>query len=105
MSDASGRKEMQKWAVEKKKQNSIMPEDCVALTSLILMMRRKSGETLKKIPAWQLTKVRNKNEIIPQAKNEGRTVHLASLMDLCHPQEYGVGIKISKIQRSSRTPR
>ena len=41
-------------------------------------------EKLKKIPAWQLAKVRNKNEVIAEARNEGRTVHFASLMDLCH---------------------
>ena len=35
---------------------------------------------LEKILAWQLTKVRNKNEVIA----EGRKVHFASLMDLCH---------------------
>ena len=28
--------------------------------------------------------VRNKNEVIAEARNEGRTVHFASLMDLCH---------------------
>ena len=39
---------------------------------------------LEKILAWQLTKVRNKNEVIAEAKNESRTVHFASLMDLCH---------------------
>ena len=46
-----------------------------------------SGERmgkLEKIPAWQLTKVRNKNEVITEARNEGRKVHFASLMDLCH---------------------
>ena len=39
---------------------------------------------LETIPAWQLTKVRNKNEVIAEARNEGRTVHFASSMDLCH---------------------
>ena len=39
---------------------------------------------LKKIPAWQLTKVRNKSEVIAEARNEGRKVHFASLMDLCN---------------------
>ena len=38
----------------------------------------------EKIRAWQLTKVRNKNEVIAEARNKGRTVHFASLMDLCH---------------------
>ena len=27
-------------------------------------------ETLEKVPAWQLTKVRNKNEVIDEARNE-----------------------------------
>ena len=41
-------------------------------------------EKLKKIPAWQLTKVRNKKEVIDEARNKRRKVHFASLMDLCH---------------------
>ena len=32
----------------------------------------------------QLTKVKNKDEVIAEARKEGRTVHFASLMDLCH---------------------
>ena len=40
--------------------------------------------TLEKIPTWQLTKVRNKKEVISEARNEGRTVHFASVMDVCH---------------------
>ena len=32
----------------------------------------------------QLTKVRNKKEVIDEAKAKGRKVHFASLMDLCH---------------------
>ena len=42
-----------------------------------------NGKNLKK-PAWQLTQVRNKNEVIAEARNKGNTVHVASLMDLCH---------------------
>ena len=41
---------------------------------------------LDKIPAWQMTKVRNKKDVIAEARNEGRTVHFASLMDVCHPE-------------------
>ena len=37
-----------------------------------------------KMPAWQLTKVRNKKEVIDEVRNEGRKVHFASFMDLCH---------------------
>ena len=41
-------------------------------------------ENLWKIPAWRLTKVRNKQEIIAEARKEGKTVHFASLLDICH---------------------
>ena len=37
---------------------------------------------MEKVPAWQLTKVRNKKEVIAEART--RKVHFASLMDLCH---------------------
>ena len=60
----------------------------------------KEREKLEKIPAWQLTKVRNKKEVIDEARNKGREVHFASLMDLCHLKNSdGVGTSISKIQR------
>ena len=39
---------------------------------------------LKKILAWDLTKVRNKSEVIDEARTKGRKVHFASLMDLCY---------------------
>ena len=50
--------------------------------------RRKSSsgqrkENFDKIPAWQLTKVRNKKEVIDEARKEGKTVRFASLMDIC----------------------
>ena len=44
----------------------------------------KRKRKLDKIPAWQLTKVRNKSEVIAEARNKGIMVHFASLMDLCH---------------------
>ena len=44
----------------------------------------KEWEKLEEIPAWQLTKVKNENEVIAEARNEGRNVHFASSMDLCH---------------------
>ena len=44
----------------------------------------KEWEKLEKIPAWQLTQVRNTNEVIAEARNEDRKEHFASLMDLCH---------------------
>ena len=39
---------------------------------------------LETIPAWNLTKVKNKMEVIAEARKIGVTVHFASLMDLCH---------------------
>ena len=39
---------------------------------------------LEENPAWPLTKVRNKKEVISEVRTEGRNVHFASLMDLCH---------------------
>ena len=50
-----------------------------------------SGERMGKIPAWQLTKVRNKKEEIDEARIMGRKVHIASLMDLRH-------LKISELE-------
>ena len=44
----------------------------------------KEWEKLEKIPAWQLTKVRNKKDVINEARIKGRKVHLASSMDFCH---------------------
>ena len=44
----------------------------------------KEWEKLEKIPAWDKTKVRNKSEVIDEARKERRKVHFASLMDLCH---------------------
>ena len=34
--------------------------------------------------AWQLTKIRNKQEVIAEARNKDRTVHFASFLDLGH---------------------
>ena len=44
----------------------------------------KRMEKCGKIPAWQLTKVRNKKAVIDEARAKGSKVHFASLMDLCH---------------------
>ena len=39
---------------------------------------------LAKIPAWDLTKVKSKKEVIDEARMKGAKVHFASLMDICH---------------------
>ena len=44
----------------------------------------KEWETLEKISAWNLTKVRSKKEVIDEARMSSATVHFASLRDICH---------------------
>ena len=44
----------------------------------------KEWENLEKISAWNQTKVRSKKEVIDEARTSGATVHIASLMDMCH---------------------
>ena len=44
----------------------------------------KEWEKWRKIPAWNLTKVRSKKEVIDQAWTNGAKLHFASLMDICH---------------------
>ena len=44
----------------------------------------KVWEKFEKISAWNLTKVRSKKQVIDEARASGATVHLASLMDICH---------------------
>ena len=63
----------------------------------------KEWETLKKIPAWDLTKVRNKTEAIDEARTKGRKIHFASPMDICHLMNAELETKHQKIQRSSCT--
>ena len=55
-----------------------------ALKKMQRQQWRKNGKKLEKILAWQLTKVRNKTEVIDEARTSGATVHFASLMDICH---------------------
>ena len=42
----------------------------------------KAWEKLQKIPAWDITKVRNKSEVIDEARTKGIKVHFASLKDM-----------------------
>ena len=65
----------------------------------------KEWEKLEKIPAWQLTKVRNKKEVINEARTSGAKVHFASLMDICHLKNAELEAKQLKYKRSSCTPR
>ena len=55
---------------------------------------------LDKRPTWQLAKVRNKNEVIAETRNEGRKVHFASLMD---PRCWSHSFKNTKVELYSET--
>ena len=50
----------------------------------------------RKMPTWQLTKVKSKKEFILEAQKEERTVHFATLMDICHLKKCGVGTEVQK---------
>ena len=60
---------------------------------------------MKKIPAWQLAKVRNKKEVIDEARNKGRKVHFASLMDVCHLKNSELNPQYQNCKRQSRASR
>ena len=42
----------------------------------------KEWEKLKKLQAWQMTKVKSKSDVILEAQKEQITVHFATLMDI-----------------------
>ena len=56
----------------------------------------KEWEKLEKIPAWDMTKVRNNSEAIDEARTKGAKVHFASLMDICHLKNAGLEKKHQK---------
>ena len=56
----------------------------------------KNGSNLKKIPAWDVTKVKNRSEMIDEARTKGAKVHFASLMDICHKKNAELETKHQK---------
>ena len=48
------------------------------------MRMEREWENLEKLPAWQLTKVKNKKEVILEAQKGKTKVHFATVMDICH---------------------
>ena len=64
----------------------------------------KNGENIEKIPAWQLTKVRNINEMIAEARNEGRQMHFASLRIsvILRIQSWNHNFRNTKVESYSR---
>ena len=65
----------------------------------------KAAVDKEKISAWNLTKVRSKNEMIDEARTKGAKVHVASLMDICQLKNAELETKAPKKQRSSCIPR
>ena len=61
-------------------------------------------EKWEKIPAWDMTKLRIKSEVIDEAKTKGSKVHFASQTDICHVNNAELETKHQKLQRSSCTP-
>ena len=71
------------------------------------MQRRQCGKNgkLEKNPGMAAdASQKQKKEVMDEARNKGRKVHFASLMDLCHLKNLG-GTTISEMQRSSCTSR
>ena len=57
----------------------------------------KEWDTLKNtLPAWQEYKLRNQKEVLEEAHKEGKPVHFATLMDLCHLKNSDVDKKRQK---------
>ena len=44
----------------------------------------KDLDKLKNMSSWQESKVKSKQEVIDNARKEGNTAHVVTLMDLCH---------------------
>ena len=65
----------------------------------------KEWEKLEKIPAWDLTKVRSKKEVIDEARTLGAKVHFALLMVICHLKNAELKAKHQKYKGRVVTPR
>ena len=66
----------------------------------------KKWERLKKMPAWEMTKVKGKREVILEArKREQSTVHFATVVDICQLKNAELEPKIQKKSRPGCTPR
>ena len=58
---------------------------------------------LEKIPAWDITKVRSKKEVIDEARTKCAKVHFAPLMDICHLKNAVLETKHQKYKDSEAT--
>ena len=56
----------------------------------------KDWKKLETIPAWQLEKVKRKEEVILDAHRDKKKVHFATLMDMCHLKNAELEPKLQK---------
>ena len=68
-------------------------------------MASDESQEHEKLPAWHVTEVMSKKEVIEKAQKEGRTVHFANADGTMPTEELGVGAEVLKIQRARRAPR
>ena len=64
----------------------------------------KEWEKLEKLPAWQMTNVTSKREVILEAQRVRRNSPLCHKDGHLSSQTRGVRTKVSKVQRTSRSP-
>ena len=60
----------------------------------------KVWEKLEGLPVWHLTKVRSNKEVSLEAQRGQRTVHFATLMDICHFKKSQGRTEVSEIQKA-----
>ena len=75
---------------------------CLKLWKFLQQKQRwtRNGKNWRKIPAWNLTKARNKKEVIEEARTSGAKVHFASTMDICHLKNAELEMVLSRIMRT-----
>ena len=56
----------------------------------------KESKKLETTPAWDLREIKSKKEVILEAQRDKITVHLASLMDICHLKNAELEPKLKK---------
>ena len=65
---------------------------------------KRMGKTVAN-PGMAVDESQKQKELIDEARNEGRTVHFSSLMDICHLKNSELEPQFQKYKRSSCTPR
>ena len=65
----------------------------------------KEREKLEKLPAWPMTKVKSKREVIHEAQKGGKDSSFLSADGRLPPEELGNGAVVPKIQRTCCSPR